>query len=47
MDEDMTLIAADPRPAQCGAQHASERISKVRERPRAKANAAMGRSGER
>ena len=42
-----TLIAADVRPAQGGAEHVSERTSDVRERARAEANAAKGRSGER
>ncbi len=47
MNPFMTLIAADMRPAQDGAEHASERTSDVRERARAEANAAKGRSGER
>ena len=48
-----TLIAADMRPAQGSAKHGSERASlserasDVRERARAVANAATGRSGER
>jgi hypothetical protein len=43
----MTFIAADPRPAQGGGEHLSERTSNVRERGRAGANAAIGRSSER
>ena len=54
-----TLTAADMRPAQGSAEHVSERASvsqrasvserasDVRERARAEANAATGRSGER